>query len=100
MNAKVLSLESQIHWLGEQNAQLEAAIARGGAAAPAAGAAAAGAQPPAEAAAPAAAAQAIPAAAPQQQQQLSDLETRCSSLESELRKSKRAELKMQALLFR
>ncbi len=73
LNARMLSLESQIHWLTEQNTQLQQSLASGG-----------GGPPPAP----------PPAALPE------DIAARIASLESELRKSRRAEQKLQALLFR
>ena len=71
LNARVLSLESQIHWLKEQNSMLQqqAAAANGVSVRP----------PGAE---------------------TEELRGRCSALEQDLRKTKRAEQKLQALLFR
>lgn len=50
LNARVLSLESQIHWLGEQNAQLTSALQAAQAAAASAPAAAGSAEGPGAAA--------------------------------------------------
>ncbi len=77
LNARVLSLESQIHWLKEQNSQLQEQGAR---------------------TMPGASASSFSV-----QEELAEKESikaRCSELESELRKAKRAEQKLQALLFR
>ena len=73
LNAKVLSMESQVHWLSEQNKGLIAS-----------------AKQPAPAPAPAPAATA----------ELDEMKQKHQSLEQELRRAKRAEQKMQALLFR
>lgn len=70
LNAEKLSLESQIHWLTEENQRLQQQQAAG---------------------APAAAA---PAAPPP------ELQERIANLESELRRAKRGEMKLQALLYR
>ena len=77
----MLSLESQIHWLTEQNNQLvESArnLPEGGGGLPAGVAAAAGVDAAGEVSTTA----------------------RCFGLESDLRKSRRAEQKLQALLYR
>lgn len=73
LNAKVLRLESQIHWLSQENRQLKAAGASG----------AAGTGDTAGGGAVS-----------------EEVQARISALESELRKSKRAEQKLQALIFR
>ncbi|GFH27477.1 quinolinate phosphoribosyltransferase [decarboxylating], partial [Haematococcus lacustris] len=105
LNARVLSLESQIHWLGEQNTQLTSALKKlqeAAATAPPANMAGAAAGPGHDAAeatsAEAAAASAhacMPAGAG-----AAALADKCAALEAELRRAKRAELKLQALLFR
>eukprot|EP00878_Enallax_costatus_P036783 GHUV01041339.1.p1 GENE.GHUV01041339.1~~GHUV01041339.1.p1 ORF type:complete len:195 (+),score=84.78 GHUV01041339.1:222-806(+) len=81
LNARVLQLESHIHWLQQDNQCLQEECKKQAAAAAATGdagqqaAAAAGKGP-------------------------ADLQERVAALESELRKSKRAEQKLQALLYR
>jgi centromeric protein E len=71
LNAKVLSMESQVHWLSEQNKGLIAS-----------------------------AKQPAPAPAPATTAELDEMKQKHQSLEQELRRAKRAEQKMQALLFR
>lgn len=71
LNARMLSLESQIHWLTEQNSHLQQAAQSGDSAAAV-----------------------LPAELEAQ------LNAKIAELEGELRKSKRAEQKMQALFFR
>ena len=92
LNARMLSLESQIHWLTEQNKQLTiqtaAASGQQGAGGPSSVTAA-----PAEAMTTAAAA-AVSA------KEVEELRGSCTALEADLRKTKRAEQKLQALLFR
>ena len=107
LNARVLSLESQIHWLGEQNAQLQVAIKaaheqqaqpqtqpaagahqqEGGAESGGAANAAVGGEDAA-------------GGGEQQAAALSELASKCTGLEGELRKARRAEQKLQAMLFR
>jgi hypothetical protein len=87
---QVLSLQSQIHWLTEQNTQLHTAAQQA-----AADAAAAAPHPAAcdrDAALVAASSSAAAA--------VEKVQERAAELEAELRRSKRAELKLQALLFR
>jgi mevalonate kinase len=83
LNAQIQRLESHIHWLGQENEQLRAAAE----AAEARGAAAAGGGGGGEGAAAAAAEAAA-----------GELRTRVAAMESELRKSKRAEQKLQVCL--
>ena len=71
MNAKVLSMESQLHWLSEQNKGLMAS-----------------------------AKQLAPALPPAASAELEAMKEKHQSLEQELRQAKRAEQKMQAMLFR
>jgi hypothetical protein len=82
LNARLLSLESQIHWLNERNAQLDTALQQQAQ------------QQPAGDEGVEAAGQAGVGGV------VSELQGRCTALEGELRKAKRAELKLQALLFR
>ncbi|MEW5312718.1 MAG: hypothetical protein WDW38_004331 [Sanguina aurantia] len=111
-NARILSFESQIHWLGEQNQQLQQAVQDSRAAA-------AG-EPPVlggwsgreiatrdQARGHAHAAAQQEAADRPSSRQLAALEEaaalqqqRAATLEGELRKAKRAEMKLQALLYR
>lgn len=93
LNARVLSLESQIHWLGEQNAQLTGALAVAQEGATQAIATVAGMGAGAQQHRPAVASVAMEA-------ELGALGERCAALEADLRKAKRAELKLQALLYR
>jgi hypothetical protein len=82
LNARILQLESQLHWLGQENERLKTARTiegTGGAAA-------------------SSATQAAAAGSASRGQEAS--RERLALLESDLRKSKRAEQKLQALLFR
>lgn len=87
LNATLLSLESQIHWLKVQNTQLHEAKAS-----------AQQSSANAVVAAPAPAAATTVAAA--DHAEVERVTARCTELEGELRKSKRAEQKLQALLYR
>lgn len=122
LNARVLSLESQIHWLSEQNTQLQAALqtqqqrgaqeaeggatvglAEGGAGAEQGAAAVAAAAPQqggTAAAGGTAGAEQAAAGAGAAGAVDPGLAQRCALLESDLRKAKRAELKLQAMLYR
>ena len=91
LHTRIQQLESHVNRLASDNAQLGDRLS----AAHAAAAAAAAAPAPDPAAAAAAAAGAASAA-----EQAAALGARCSALEGELRKSKRREEKLQALLFR
>ena len=91
LNARMLSLESQIHWLTEQNKQLtiQTAAASGQ---QGAGGTSSAAVAPAEAT--------MAAAAAVSAKEVEELRGSCTALEADLRKTKRAEQKLQALLFR
>uniref|UniRef100_A0A7S3R1D0 Uncharacterized protein n=1 Tax=Dunaliella tertiolecta TaxID=3047 RepID=A0A7S3R1D0_DUNTE len=80
LNARMLSLESQIHWLGEQNTQLQAELVK---------ASSAGGDKENSGSSTAADAE-----------QVVELSHKCAALEADLRRAKRAEMKLQALLFR
>ena len=91
LNARMLSLESQIHWLTEQNKQLTIQTAAASSLQGAGGTSSA-AVAPAEAT--------MAAAAAVSAKEVEELRGSCTALEADLRKTKRAEQKLQALLFR